>query len=227
MTQKIKVTGEHGERVGETFPRRARQLVRSGRAEWAGDGISIRLHEGLAAENDPQTFAESPRSKEDSEMVYGAVSNGERADGEGYVVVDADKSAARRAGAAAFSGDADLDAAAMRLARRKLAARRRVNRYALGVAAVVCSFWLIREVGGNSYNPYFVAELAAIYTTGAICSIVMRYVVYFVRHGIRRTSRRYADSPLMREYEKLRRLPPADLREEARRLGGDAGEFEL
>jgi len=228
LTGKITVIGEHGEKIGETFPRRAKQLVRSGRAEWAGgETETLRVFDGPAAEKREQPLpTEGSRSREGSEMQE-AVTNGGRAGG-GYVVVEADKAAAKRANADDFTGGAaaDLDAAAMSLARRKLAARRKANRYALAVGAVIFSFWLLSALGNASHR-YDTETVAGFYVLGAVCSIIVRYAKYFYDHSIRRKSRSRAESPLMREYEKLRRLPPEDLRDGMRRLGGGAEEIQL
>ena len=43
LIENIKIVGEHEEEIGETYPRRAKQLVKNGRAIWLEDGVSIQL----------------------------------------------------------------------------------------------------------------------------------------------------------------------------------------
>ena len=44
MTKPIVLYDQHHERVGETYPRRAKQLVKSGRASWLIDGQSLQIN---------------------------------------------------------------------------------------------------------------------------------------------------------------------------------------
>ncbi|MCL2571578.1 MAG: hypothetical protein FWE11_04165 [Defluviitaleaceae bacterium] len=65
MTKPIVLYDQHHERVGETYPRRAKQLVKSGRASWLIDGQSLQIN----TEYNPY-----PPNKEDviemSEAIY-------------------------------------------------------------------------------------------------------------------------------------------------------------
>ena len=66
MTKPIVLYDQNHERVGETYPRRAKQLVKSGRAFWLEDGLSLQM--APAPDEHPL-----PHAKEDlsmSETIY-------------------------------------------------------------------------------------------------------------------------------------------------------------